>query len=284
MRGITGAQTYRLGRPDADRELILRDFFAGFLYLCNILKGMALADRFVGKGVLVTGGSSGIGAACIAAFSAEGARVASADLRLPDVLVDDGVVRLTGDVSDPAQAARLVSEAASALGKVDILVNNAGIGALQPTETLSSDDWRKTLAVNLDGSFYMAQAAIRHMLARNASGAIINIGSILGHVGYSEHASYTAAKGALVNLTRSLGIEFAARGIRVNSVSPGFVRTPLVEMQATPEIMAQLVALHPAGRIAEPDEIAKPVLFLASDDASFIVGTDVLVDGGYTAQ
>jgi NAD(P)-dependent dehydrogenase (short-subunit alcohol dehydrogenase family) len=242
-----------------------------------------MSRRFEGKAVLVTGGSSGIGAACVAAFLAEGAMVASADLRLPAEGKHDGVLRLAGDVSDPAQAARLVAASVEALGGVDILVNSAGIGAVEPTEGLSSEAWRRTLAVNLDGSFYMAQAAIRHMLARGTGGAIVNIGSILGHVGYVEHASYTAAKGAVVNLTRSLGIEFAARGIRVNSVSPGFVRTPLVELQATDEVMAQLVAAHPIGRIAEPEEIAKPVLFLASDEASFIVGADVLVDGGYTA-
>jgi NAD(P)-dependent dehydrogenase (short-subunit alcohol dehydrogenase family) len=242
-----------------------------------------MTKRFSGKSVLVTGGSSGIGAACVRAFLAEGAMVASADLRLPEVSEHEDVLRLSGDVSDAAQAARLVTEAVEALGRVDVLVNSAGIGAVEPTEALSADQWRKTLAVNLDGCFYMAQATIRHMLANGTGGAIVNIGSILGHVGYPEHASYTAAKGAVINLTRSLGIEFAARGIRVNSVSPGFVRTPLVELQATDEIMAQLVAAHPIGRIAEPMEIARPVLFLASEDASFIVGADVMVDGGYTA-
>lgn len=242
-----------------------------------------MAKRFSGKSVLVTGGSSGIGAACVRAFLAEGARVASVDLRLPEMCEQEEVLRLSGDVSDAAQAARLVGEAVKGLGRVDVLVNSAGIGAVEPTEALSADNWRKTLSVNLDGCFYMAQAVIRHMLEIGSGGAIVNVGSILGHVGYPEHASYTAAKGAVINLTRSLGIEFAARGIRVNSVSPGFVRTPLVELQATDEIMAQLVAGHPIGRIAEPMEIAKPIVFLASEDASFIVGADVMVDGGYTA-
>lgn len=242
-----------------------------------------MAGRFSGKTVLVTGGSSGIGAACVTAFIAEGAMVASADLRAPEAGHDERVSHLAGDVSDAAQAAKLVAQAVEKLGSVNILVNSAGIGAVEPSDALSPEGWRKTLAVNLDGCFYMAQAAIRHMLANGGGGAIVNIASVLGHVGYPEHASYTAAKGAVINLTRSLGIEYAARGIRVNSVSPGFVRTPMVELQATDDIMAQLVAAHPIGRIAEPEEIAKPVLFLASDEASFIVGADIMVDGGYTA-
>ncbi|UZW56442.1 SDR family oxidoreductase [Sphingobium sp. JS3065] len=239
--------------------------------------------RFADKTVLITGGSSGIGAACVAAFLSEGAKVASADLRLPEIDQDERVLRLAVDVSDAAQATRMVADAVDVLGGIDILVNSAGIGAVEPSESLSPKEWRRTLAVNLDGCFYVSQAAIRHMLEGGKGGAIVNIGSILGHVGYPEHASYTAAKGAVVNLTRSLGIEFASRGIRVNCVSPGFVRTPMVELQATDDIMSQLVAAHPIGRIAEPEEIAKPVLFLASDEASFIVGAHIMVDGGYTA-
>lgn len=245
---------------------------------------LTMTKRFIGKTVLITGGASGIGAACVNAFLAEGAAVASVDLRLPEARTENGVLHLAGDVSDARQATELVAATVDALGALDILVNSAGIGAVNPSENLSPEGWRRTLAVNLDGSFYMAQAVIRHMLALNRGGSIINIGSVLGHVGYPEHASYTAAKGAIVNLTRSLGIEFAARGIRVNSISPGFVRTPLVELQATNEIMSQLATLHPIGRIAEPEEIAKPVLFLASDEASFVVGTNLLVDGGYTGQ
>lgn len=240
--------------------------------------------KFAGKTVLITGGASGIGAACVAAFLAEGAQVASADLHLPPSKAQDGLINLVGDVSDAAQASRLVGEAVAAFGGVDVLVNSAGVGALELSENLSPDEWRKTLSINLDGTFFMAQAAINHMLANSKCGAIVNISSILGQVGFAQHASYTASKGGVINLTRSLGIEFAARGIRVNCVSPGFVLTPLIEKQDDEELMAQLVALHPIGRIALPDEIAKPVMFLASDEASFIVGTNIMVDGGYTAQ
>ncbi|HUD90713.1 SDR family oxidoreductase [Sphingobium sp.] len=232
--------------------------------------------------MLVTGGSSGIGAACVAAFLAEGAKVASADLHLTTAPVD-GVVHLAGDVSDDTQAAKLVDDAVAALGGIDILVNSAGIGTLTPSESLTAKDWRRTIATNVDGSFFMAQAVIRHMLSAGKGGSVVNIGSVCGHVGFHEHAAYTASKGAVANLTRALGVEFAARGIRVNSVSPGFVLTPLIVSQATDEVMAQLVALHPIGRMALPAEIAQPVLFLASGDASFIVGADILVDGGYTA-
>jgi NAD(P)-dependent dehydrogenase (short-subunit alcohol dehydrogenase family) len=243
-----------------------------------------MSQRFAGKAVLVTGGASGIGAACVAAFLAEGAKVASIDLRLPEAAADDGVTRLAGDVSEAAQAATMVEDAVTALGGLDILVNSAGIGALEPTETATVHSWRKTLAVNLDGTFYMAQAAIRHLLDAGRGGAIVNIASIHGQVGFPGHAAYTASKGAVVNLTRSLGVEFASRGIRVNAVCPGFVLTPMIEAGVTDELMPQIVALHPIGRIARAEEIAGPVLFLASDDASFMAGTCVSVDGGYTAQ
>ncbi len=242
-----------------------------------------MTGRFSGRSVLVTGGGSGIGAACVAAFRAEGARVASADLRAPLSNAGDGTIHLSGDVSDAAVAAALVDEAASRLGGLDILVNSAGIGALEPSENVSADAWRRTLAVNLDGTFYMAQAAIRYMLTAG-SGAIVNIASIHGHVGFAGHAAYTASKGGVVNLTRSLGIEYAARGIRVNAVCPGFVMTPMIEAGISDELLPQIVALHPIGRIARPEEIAAPVLFLASDEASFVTGASIPVDGGYTAQ
>ncbi|KKW90136.1 SDR family NAD(P)-dependent oxidoreductase [Sphingobium chungbukense] len=242
-----------------------------------------MSGRFSGKTVLVTGGSSGIGAACCAAFLAEGARVASVDLRLPAGGVD-GILQLAGDVSTADAAATIVADAVAGLGRIDILVNSAGIGSLEPTESVSEAHWRRTQAVNLDGSFYMAQATIRHMLKEGSGGAIINIASIHGHVGFPGHAAYAASKGAVVNLTRALGIEYAARGIRVNAVCPGFVMTPMIEAGVTDELMPQVIALHPIGRIANPNEIAAPVLFLASDDASFIAGTSLMVDGGYTAQ
>lgn len=242
-----------------------------------------MSEEFSDKVVLVTGGASGIGAACIEAFLSEGANVVSVDVKQNSNRDVNKLIHLTGDVSDPVAASRLVDETVERLGGLDILVNSAGVGDLHPSDTLSPESWRRTLSINLDGSFYMAQAAIRHML-KTGSGAVVNIASIHGQVGFGEHAAYTASKGAVINLTRSLGLEYGSRGIRVNAVCPGFVKTPMIDAGVPDEMMPQVVALHPIGRIGRPDEIAAPVLFLASDQASFVTGTSLAVDGGYTAQ
>lgn len=240
-----------------------------------------MRGRFAGKSVLVTGGASGIGAACVAAFLREGAQVMIADRNAPP---DGGAAEFVEiDVTLPQDCERAVAESVARFGRLDVLVSSAGIGTLEPSETVAPEAWRRTLAVNLDGSFFMAQAALRHMLTPGR-GAIVNVASIHGHVGFGGHAAYTASKGGIVNLTRSLGIEYASRGIRVNAVCPGFVKTPMIDAGVSDALMPQIVALHPIGRIAHADEIAAPVLFLASDDASFVVGTSLMVDGGYTAQ
>lgn len=242
-----------------------------------------MSGRFAGKVALVTGGASGIGAAVVDSLLAGRARVVVADLAARPDDASGHRADLPTDVSDPAACAAAVAGAVDRFGRLDILVNSAGVGALEPSDTLSPESWRRTQAINLDGTFFMCQAAIRHMLPAGG-GAIVNVASIHGHVGFGAHAAYTASKGGVVNLTRTLGIEYAARNIRVNAVCPGFVLTPMIEAGVTDDLMPQIVALHPIGRIARAEEIAAPILFLASDEASFMAGASLMVDGGYTAQ
>jgi NAD(P)-dependent dehydrogenase (short-subunit alcohol dehydrogenase family) len=247
---------------------------------------------FDSRVALITGGATGIGAAVAAMLASRGAAVVVCDI---DETGGRATVQrigaaghaaefVAGDVTDPAACSAVVQHTVERFGRLDVLVNNAGGGRLGPSHELQDADWRRTQALNLDAVFYMARAALRVMLGQG-SGAIVNIASVHGLVGYPEHAGYTAAKGAVVNLTRALGVEYAKRNIRVNAVCPGVILTPLIEQTVTtPEAMQHLVALHPIGRIGRPDEVARAVCFLAGDEASFIVGTTLVVDGGYTAQ
>ena len=247
---------------------------------------------FDGRVALVTGGAAGIGAAIARMLADRGAAVLVFDLDEPggtatvrDIENAGGrAAFLAGDVTDPAQCSAAARYAVQRFGRLDVLVNNAGGGTLIPTHELEDAQWRAMLSLNLDGVFYMTRAALREMLARGG-GAIVNIASVHGLVGFPAHAGYTAAKGAVVNLTRALAIEYASRNIRVNAVCPGVILTPLIERTVTtPEAMKSLTDLHPIGRMGRPDEVARAVCFLASDEASFIVGAALTVDGGYTAQ
>ena len=164
-----------------------------------------------------------------------------------------------------------------------MLVNNAGGGRLVAADQLSNEEWRHMQAINADGTFYMSREALRVMVAQG-HGAIVNMASIYGVVGFPNHVAYTAAKGAIISLTRALGIEYAARNIRVNAVAPGMVLTPLIHKNLTEEHRRFFTQLHPMARLGRPEEVAQAICFLASDEASFITGTCLSVDGGYTAQ
>ncbi|MFJ1257855.1 SDR family NAD(P)-dependent oxidoreductase [Cupriavidus sp. CuC1] len=234
---------------------------------------------------IVTGGAAGIGAATVAAFLQEGACVVCADIRRPALTREhsDNYSFVEVDVSEPESAKRAVAAAIDRFGSVDILVNSAGTGVLEDSEELTPESWRRTLSVNLDGSFYMCQEAIRPML--NAGrGAIVNVASIYGHVGFSRHAAYAASKAGVVNMTRSLGIEYASRGIRINAICPGFIGTSTVNVGMSVGQLPKWVKLHPIRRSEKTEEVVAPILFLASDEAGFMVGASLIVDGGYTAQ
>lgn len=245
--------------------------------------------RLKDKVAIVTGGVSGIGEATVRELIKEGAKVAIADLNyekgidLEKELNKDGEVAfyLHTDMTKETDVRDLVEETVKKFGNVDIMFNNAGIGQAIPVTDLSFEDWGKVISVNLSGVFLGSKFVIDEM-KKNGKGSIINCASILGTFGQANTASYSAAKGGVINLTRTLAIEYAKEGIRVNAVSPGYIETPLLD-GLDKEMKDYLTALHPIGRLGKPEEIAKAVVFLASDDASFITGANLLVDGGYTA-
>ncbi|MGE8063561.1 SDR family NAD(P)-dependent oxidoreductase [Pseudomonas sp. NPDC089569] len=247
--------------------------------------------RLDGKVAIVTGGASGIGEATVRRFVAEGARVVVADRTEQGAAL---VEELNGaghqclfqrvDVTQEADMRALIEATVKSFAQLDIMVANAGIGDLSvPSEKVTLENWRRMIDINLTGVFLSNQYAIARMLEQGTGGALVNTASIMGFIGRPGVAAYNAAKGGVVNLTRALGVEYAARGIRVNAVCPGFVETPL--LAAAPEAQRNaLASLHPVGRLAQPQEVANAILFLASDEASFVVGANLLVDGGYTAQ
>jgi len=248
-----------------------------------------VAELEHGAVAVVTGGARGIGLAVAQALMAEGVRVACLDQpgadfsALQAAAARRGVECLTlaVDVREQGAVQDAVREAAGA-GPVRYAVNCAGIDGLAPSHEVSTEEWRRVVAVDLDGVFFACQA--EHEAMRVEGGAIVNIASMSGHIVNRgvTHAAYGAAKAGVVHLSRSLGVEWAAHGVRVNSVSPGYVRTAMTARNA-PETNARFAHDTPLGRLAEVHEVAAPVLFLLGAGAAFITATDLRVDGGFTA-
>lgn len=249
--------------------------------------GMDFDFPIAGKTAIITGGASGIGAAIAAAFAAKGARVAILDLNeeAARLAADglEGAIAIACNVADEHSVGAAVGEAMAAFGRIDILVNSAGIVDLAPAEDISLYAWQKTLDVNLTGSFLMAQAVGRHMIAAGG-GKIINLASQAGSVAIDGHVAYCASKFAVIGLTKTLALEWGRHGICVNSISPTVVLTELGKKAWAGEKGAAMKALIPSGRFAEPEEIAAAAVFLASGGADMINGADLIIDGGYTVK
>ncbi|MGX5914718.1 SDR family NAD(P)-dependent oxidoreductase [Aliidiomarina sp. Khilg15.8] len=246
--------------------------------------------RVENKNCIVTGGASGIGLAAVKALLHEGARVVIADLVQSDgesaaqKLAKDYPDRCRFepmDVTNTTDVDAAFARTKDAWGSVDIVFNNAGVGGMQPADTYPDEDFLRVIDINLNGVFRVARAALRIMYTQG-SGSIINCASILGMMGQSQTAAYTAAKGGVVNLTRTLAIEAAAHGVRVNGIGPGYIDTPLLN-EIDEETRQALISLHPLQRLGKPEEVAAAVVFLGSEEASFITGTTLMVDGGFTA-
>ncbi|GAA1681766.1 3-oxoacyl-ACP reductase [Citricoccus zhacaiensis] len=245
--------------------------------------------RFDGKRILVTGGISGIGAATTRRFLEDGARVAVLDIdqeRVDEFVSGessgDRLIGVAANVSDSDSAKAAVEQVVEQLGGLDVLINNAGVGGVGKAGDVSDEDWRKVMGVDLDGVFFMARAALPHLL--ESQGNIVNTASISGLYGDYAMVAYDTAKGAVVNFTRATAVDYGHDGVRVNAVAPGPVRTPILEEAlANEEIAATYAERIPLGRTSEPEEIASAITFLASEDASFITGVILPVDGGLTS-
>ena len=248
--------------------------------------------RCAGKIAMVTGAGKGLGRAACLRLAEQGAQLICTDIEgdLAEATAQQaGGIALAHDVADPDAWDRAMAEVADRFGRLDVMVNNAGIAVAANIETTTLDDWRRTMAVNLDGVFFGCKAAVKAMKAQQC-GSIINLSSIDGIIGESELAAYCASKGAVRTLTKSVAAHCGEQGyrIRCNSIHPGYIMTPqtrqyLSDLGSFEKETAAATARHPIGFLGEPDDIAHMVVYLASDESKWVTGAEMVVDGGYIA-
>jgi NAD(P)-dependent dehydrogenase (short-subunit alcohol dehydrogenase family) len=261
------------------------------------MKTRDLTDFFslAGKNALVTGAASGLGLAVAEGFAQFGAAVSVVDIDLKAAReVADGIAAAGGraialrcDVADHEQVVETVAATIEAFGRIDVLVSNAGIGDRAPAEEMTLEQWHRVVDINLSGAWYFDQAVGKHMIERGIGGAIINTSSITSLVGITTgNANYAATKGALNALTRTLAIEWAPHGIRVNAIAPTHVKTALIarKMEEDPALADFFLGNIPLGRMGEPEDVVGAAIYLASDAGSLVSGHVLVVDGGHTAR
>ncbi|MCE2532089.1 MAG: glucose 1-dehydrogenase [Acidimicrobiia bacterium] len=247
-------------------------------------------QRLEGKSAVVTGAGRGLGAAVAELFSQQGARVAVSDVDAASAgatasrILDSGgeAFGLQADVTSEEDAERLAALAVERFGALDVLVNNAGIASAGTVCEVTPEEWDRVMAINLKGSYLCSRYAVPHM-ARAGGGSIVCISSASGVIGQQAQVAYNVSKHGVIGLVRCMALDHAADGIRVNAVCPGVMRTPMLDALSAEQLDA-LEAMHPLGRIAEPEEIAEAVLHLAADESSFTTGGVFLIDGGLTAM
>ena len=244
--------------------------------------------RLKDKVAIVTGANSGIGRAVAEKFVSEGAKVVFSDINGDESSVSEfgeAAIFVRCDVTKSKEVDELVAKAVEKFGKLDIIVNNAGIGGLGGIVDVTDESWNKTIEINLSGVMYGMRAAAKEMKKNAAGGSIINTSSILGSVGFEGAIAYCAAKGGVVQLTRSGALDLAKDKIRANAVAPGFIETGMTkDVLAASEFNKFVISSTPLGYVGEPADIANAVLYLASDESRYVTGTVLFVDGGWTAK
>jgi 3alpha(or 20beta)-hydroxysteroid dehydrogenase len=238
--------------------------------------------RLDGKVAIVTGAAGGIGQAVVELFAKEGATVFATDIATPPKPYPAGVEAISHDVTSEEAWDSVIKTVVDKAGRIDVLINNAGIIAYEPLDELEMKEWLKMIAVDQTGVFLGMRGAVREM-RKQKSGSIVNISSIWGSAAVAGAHSYHAAKGAVRNMSKNAAMTYVGDGIRVNSVHPGFIHTPLTDSQDA-DLNKAVIDATPMKRGGQPSEIAYGCLFLASDEASYVTGTELVIDGGYLAQ